>query len=193
MNHLTPKDIEWIQKYTNPNSPTYSQKTKTTMDVFGVNYGPAATKGTELAKKPAIRNEMQRIMQRMAAGVEVRAQIMGSIALGNHVHTVKTRTTGTNKNGDTIDMEVTTERPPTPAEIINANKEINKLEGRHAIVDAAKKVFSDDLAHALREQRKQSDVVADAVPADSREIIERGLLIDEAAEIARNEATIDDS
>ena len=143
MSSISIKQKEFINNYTNPNSETYDNGTKSVMKAYNTtNENSAGAMATHLLGSNKIQKEIDRILESMNMSYEVRLKLISDIA-GNHT-TRKVITRHYNKKTKTMQLFSETESPPTTAERLKALDMLCRLTGDYEKARIASNIAKDE-------------------------------------------------
>lgn len=159
---LTLKQSLFIQYYTDPNSDTYGNKTRSYMKAYGTeSYNGAATEAVRTLQKPKIHAWIDDILEKQGVDTKARVGALASIAHNNTTPRCIKRTI-TTKRGTTVIEE---RQEPTHSERLKAIDQLNKLSGDYDrarnkatletqdMIDLRRRTFTQDKAKLDRIDR----------------------------------------
>lgn len=148
---LTLKQRSFIANYTDPQSPTFGNGTRSVIAVTGRdgNEISARSQASEYLANPHIRSEIEQRIEEAGIEDRVRLRALRSVIMGEYMQTERTGRRGK-----------VTYRSPKAAEIVKAVETVNRMSG---LYEKNRAQFSA-LSSRFRELAKQYAPRQDAVP-----------------------------
>jgi phage terminase small subunit len=160
---LKPKERVFVDRYTDPDSPTYSNMTRSAMQAYGYQYGAAAVKGHELVKSPKIVSWIDAEMKKQGVDTKARVAALADL-MYKRSQPRKIRRQVITKDGNVVTL--VDRYDPTDSERLKAIDQLNKLSGDYAKAQTAgnltaqadykqlmSRTFSQDKARTARADR----------------------------------------
>lgn len=157
---LRPQERDVVTAYTDPSSPTYGNKTRSTEAGYP-NVSPTSARGfaPQVFSRQRVINAVQTILESYEAGSEVRLRREADIALGRITNT--TVTEQYDSDGKLTGKQVTT--APVPAAVqAKVLKQIRDYSGETAVATAHNKLLSAELLKLGKSMLHQAQRVESA-------------------------------
>jgi len=144
---LKPKQIAFIESYTNPDSDTYSNASKSVEKAYGYSNGSARAFGSKLLTNNNVQAAVEARMAQYGAGLDVRLSKIADIIVGRH------RTEGEITHLDADGHITHTQRTalaPRPIDVLKAADMIAKLDGTYNQQRLVRDIASKEYARLAR-------------------------------------------
>jgi phage terminase small subunit len=140
---LTVKQQAFIAAYTDTNKPTFGNGTQAALIAYDAkDDNTAACIAKENLRKPQIRHRVDKILDSIGYGEQVRLQQLTEIGLGKYVKT--TKQTKLDAEGNTVNT-IITESTPGADSIVRVNDVIAKLTGRYETAKQGSRIVSKSM------------------------------------------------
>lgn len=154
---ITPKQQVLIAKYTDINSDTFGNGTKSAKAAYNCkNDNTANVIAVEVLRKPTIRHRIDRIMESLGYGEQIRLGILSDIGRG--VYVKRTTQTRLDSKGDVKDT-IVTESTPGADSIVRVNDILNKLTGKYETAKQASRIVSKTMQSMIDRITSQASAV----------------------------------
>ena len=148
LDQLTPADQVLATAYADPNSDTFSNKTRSYMKAHPeANYGTAATQASTALKKPQLKTAVQELLDNYGATYEVRMRDLVDGALGRTQDTIVT--VRRDKDGKVIE-ETTVTKPIPHSSRTKYHQMLLELSGDADRAKAESKIRTDAMIAASK-------------------------------------------
>jgi len=154
---LTPKQMQFVADYTDINSPTYNNGTKSYMKNYNSHsVNGAASAASILVRSPKIQSAIQEIMEKNQFGVQDRIALLADIAKGRRLR--KSTTVERDKDGKKT-REYEHKIEPSATEIGKVIDIANKMDGTYAQADAVADLAKDEFKDMRKKLFKDAEVI----------------------------------
>ena len=154
---LTRKEAALIAKYTDTESDTFLNGTKSVQAVYNTtSYNTASNIASLTLRKPKIHHRVDKILDALGYGEQVRLSTLADIGKG--IYRKKTIQTRYDADGETVKDVIVTESTPGADSAIRANDVINKLTGRYEGAKQAQRALSKSYQQLIDRVTSQASV-----------------------------------
>ena len=154
---LTLKQSLFVNYYTDPNSDTYGNKTRSYLKAYGNNsYSAASSSAIATLEKPRIKTWIDEILDKQNAGVEARVADVLAIARGKCKRRIVTKQAVNHKTGEIVTL--TNEYEPSHSEQLEAHKLLAKIAGDTDTSKHANRLAEQEHREVLKHVFKVSKV-----------------------------------
>lgn len=154
-NVLSPKKKLFISKYADPESDTFGNaKASAQAAKLGGTPGSCSVLAHRVLSEASVQLRVDEILTQYGASEEVRMSVLGAVLRGEHLSRTSTRTTGVDRDGNSIEHKTVQQRSPTAAEIIKANQLVERMRGTFDRNKEIARAAGRNLSHLYAQQRK---------------------------------------
>ena len=167
---LTVKQQAFVNAYTDTSKPTFGNGTQAALTVYDtIDNNTAKVIAHENLRKPTIRHRVDKILDAIGYGEQVRLQQLTEIGLGKYIkRTTQTRLDADGQVKDTI----VTESTPGADSIVRVNDVIAKLTGRYETAKQGSRIVSKSMQSMIDRITSQATTpIKQVKPIDEKDAI----------------------
>ena len=140
-----------IEAYTNPDLPTFGNKSRTGILAFNTNSPITGAQGTNrVLSNPLAQELIEQRLSKLGLGREIRLTSLAEVAAGVRKRKITTKTSGINAKGQEVDLLTETVSEPSGSEIARANDVLSKIDGTYDKSKAQREVMTDAMKSLIK-------------------------------------------